>query len=91
MSWSPPLKGLQNGNIQHYILYIYGTNGSSRKDVNDLYVLIEQLHPHYTYEVTVAAVTIIAGPFSEASEFSMPQAGLSLSHYIFNRLSYFHV
>ena len=76
MSWSPPLKGLQNGNIQYYIVSVDGEIGSTTREVNDAYALIEQLHPHYTYNVMVAAVTIASGPFSDAAQFSMPQDGL---------------
>ena len=45
------------------------------KEVDDMFVIFEQLHPHYTYGVSVAAVTVAAGPLSNATTFTMPQDG----------------
>ena len=75
ISWARPLKHLQNGRIQYYTLSIGSGDHNIRKEVNSSYTTFENLHPHYTYVVSVAAVTVGTGPFSNATSFTMPQDG----------------
>lgn len=68
VSWSHLQKNLQNGVIIHYALQLL-EQVSGRvitTEGNVTHMVVSSLHPHYTYEVTVAAATIIGtGPFSE--------------------------
>jgi hypothetical protein len=73
ISWSPPIQHLQNGIIQEYILSIWIGDSTTTKHTNISYAIIEYLHPHYTYSVAVAAITVASGPFSIATKFTMPQ------------------
>ena len=78
VSWAPPLHDDQNGNVQYYILGIVEVE-SGREEVfnvfSALHFIVSDLHPHYTYRVSVAAVTIAAGPNTELQDVKMPQDG----------------
>ena len=78
VSWMPPLKKRQNGIIQYYVLLLVESNGYKRIVVNAsnmLYTIVNELHPYYTYKVSVAAFTIAVGPFSDHTEVTLPQDG----------------
>ena len=67
VTWSPLQEDLQNGIIVHYSLRL--TEVASGRVItterNATSVVVSSLHPHYAYEVTVAAATIVGnGPFS---------------------------
>ena len=49
---------------------------------NDTVFSVDGLHPYYRYNISVAAVTVGKGPFSEESYVQMPQTGLILWLYI---------
>ena len=69
------MEHLQNGVIKEYMLYIWIGDSSTTTLSNTSYAIIEHLHPHYTYNVAVAAVTVALGPLSYPSTFTMPQDG----------------
>lgn len=78
VSWMPPLKNQQNGIIQYYVLRLVEGNQYKRKEVNGSnmgYTIVNELHPFYTYKVSVAAFTIAMGPFSNYTEVTLPQDG----------------
>ena len=67
LSWLPPENTLQNGIIRHYIIIGLeietGTNFSYQSQSNNMFS-IGDLHPYYTYQFNVHAVTIEIGPSS---------------------------
>ena len=69
------MQHLQNGITQEYILSIWIGDSITTKHTNVSYAIIEYLHPHYTYNVALAAFTVASGPFSIATNFTMPQDG----------------
>ena len=70
--WNPPPIQDQNGRIRQYQITLIETDtgnqeqytaaGSQRRHE------IRSLHPYYTYECAIAAVTIGQGPFSASVE-----------------------
>jgi hypothetical protein len=68
LSWTDPLPVYQNGLIRQYLINI------TELDTGNVYSYsaitteynIWFLHPYYYYTCTVAAVTVAAGPFSDA-------------------------
>lgn len=77
ITWLPPVLAEQNGVIRSYILNISITEiGSSQVLMSDQpQLMLENLHPFYTYSFLIAAVTISPGPYSEILTIQMPQAG----------------
>lgn len=78
VTWTPPSHDHQNGNVQYYILRIVEAESGREEVLNifsTLHFIAGDLHPHYTYRVSVAAVTIAAGPSTEPQEVKMPQDG----------------
>ncbi len=80
MSWSPPLDEHHNGVIKSYNVYVASINTDEEfvRSVNSLQIVVPNLRPFYSYEFSVAAVTISEGPFSEPVVIKMPEAGVSL-------------
>ncbi len=77
MKWSPPSDEHHNGIISSYNVHVVGVNTGEEfmRSVNTLQSVFANLHPFYSYEFSVAAVTIAAGPFSEPVVMKMPEAG----------------
>ena len=84
VTWSPLQEDSQNGIVLHYSLELteIATGRIITAATNETSVVISSLHPHYEYEVTVAAATIIGtGSFSEGivvltySDGKMPPQG----------------
>ena len=77
VQWLPPLPEDRNGEIRSYsimltdktkgVLMPYSLGG------NETSTSFQDLHPAYTYSVTVAAVTIEEGPFSDALSVMMDE------------------
>lgn len=67
LSWVSPDQALLNGELTHFLLWIdeLDTNTSTRLLSTDEEVEVDFLHPFYMYRVRLAAVTILAGPFTE--------------------------
>ena len=57
----------RNGIVQHYIVNVteLNTGTTSSHVASRTNFTLFSLHPHYTYSVTVSAVTIAAGPPSD--------------------------
>ena len=75
----PPVHDKQNGIIQWYCILLVETESQKRREINGsntLSITVSQLHPYYTYEVSVAAVTISVGPLSDSMMITMPQDGM---------------
>ena len=77
ISWNPPPMNKVNGIIQYYFLNItvVETSHSLYFKTSDTSVSLNDVHPHYTYTVVVAAVTIAIGPFSTEQSITTPQDG----------------
>ena len=79
--------------IRSYIINIsVAETGSGFQQTSETTALyISNLHPFYTYNLTVAAVTIGQGPYGQVLTVQMPEDGMDSrnSHFISMILSYF--
>ncbi len=73
--WRPPEEQHQNGVIEHYIITIAQVMGNKTFLVDSNELVASSLHPSYSYWLSVAAVTVDTGPFSEAVPFTLPEDG----------------
>ena len=78
LNWIPPDVDLQNGQIRHYLITVYerdtGGNFTLQTLANTQFT-VGDLHPYYTYEFTVQAVTVAPGPVSTLVSILTPQDG----------------
>ena len=77
LSWDPPHPDDQNGIIQQYIISINEiiTNNAFTVTSTTTSVLIENLHPFYSYTISLAAETTEVGPFSPMISVDLPEDG----------------
>ena len=77
INWSEPLPEEQNGIIQSYLVNITvaETGQHIQLTTNNTTITAENLHPYYNYHISVAAVTIAAGPYTELHSLLTPQDG----------------
>ena len=80
LAWEPPLAEEQNGVIQEYLINISvaETGDEFQYRSPNTTLIVEDLHPHYTYSLVISAVTISPGPYSEMYTVQMPEDGRSL-------------
>ena len=80
LAWEPPLAEEQNGVIQEYLINISvaETGDGFQFQSTNTTLIVEDLHPHYTYSLVISAVTIGPGPYSEVYTVQMPEDGRSL-------------
>ena len=66
LSWLPPPAELQNGIIQEYKVDVIEMDTNMRIYFKSLStkMTLEHLHPYYTYQISVAAVTVTVGPYA---------------------------
>ena len=78
LQWEPPAVADQNGVIRNYCINIsVAETGSVFQLTSETTALnISGLHPYYTYNLTVAAVTIGPGPFGAVLTIQLPENGL---------------
>lgn len=76
IEWSAPPFTEQNGLISHYIitLYAHETGESVTYNVTLQSLHLNNLHPFYTYDYRVAAITIGPGP-NALTSFQMNEDG----------------
>ena len=93
LQWEPPPSADQNGVIRSYIINIsVAETGSCFQRTSETTALyISNLHPFYTYTLTVAAVTIGPGPYGLMLTVQMPEDGMdsSNSHFTFCISNYY--
>ncbi len=79
--WSPPTFEEVNGIIQHYVLSIteLETGEVHTRMTSSLVLVINDLHPYYTYECKVAAATVGLGPYSNAVTIQLNEEGKKLT------------
>ena len=78
VTWTPPLQELQNGIIKYYVLMVIEVESDGRREINGsnaVHAVVNDLHPYYSYKLSVAAFTIATGPFSNETVIVMPQDG----------------
>lgn len=77
LSWEPPPEDQQNGIIQEYRISITATENGDHLLLTskNTTVLATDLHPYYTYNCIIAAVTVGLGPYSEILTVHMPEDG----------------
>ncbi len=71
ITWEPPPRDLINGVLRYYHVTVYNIiNLSVYNELIDadsrLDVIVNELHPYYSYNCTVAAVTVAEGPLTSA-------------------------
>ena len=78
--WSPPDSSGHNGIIRFYTVFIVEeeTTNNFTLTSTTTRLIATDLHPFYTYIVTVAAVTVLPGPFSQPLQFQTLQDGMIL-------------
>ena len=85
IEWLPPRNEDTNGVIRAYIISIteIDTGNNWQQTVeNDTDEFIGSLHPFYSYSFSVAAETIMLGPFTSPTIIEMPEDGKYSSCYI---------
>lgn len=80
LTWSQPEPELINGIIRHYLIYLSHVTSppavsSHRTSSSVTTHTISGLHPYTHYSISVAAVTISAGPSSDNVEFLTEEDG----------------
>ena len=81
LSWVAPNPEEHNGLIRHYLVDVHPVNSSSismssqRTASNSTSYTVTGLHPLTFYEISVAAVTVAAGPNSEPIEVQTTRSG----------------
>ena len=81
LSWDPPVQELRNGIIQQYSVIIVEqeTGRVISLSTRDTRLNVTSLHPYYTYNCTIAAVTFAGtGPFSSPVVIQLPETGMCL-------------
>ena len=74
-TWEPPPVPEQNGAIREYRINLTEINTGTVFNFNfqELFQLFTELHPYYTYEIVVAAVTVAVGPYSIPVQIITPE------------------
>ena len=78
LSWSPPSNNHLNGVIRSYSINVTELpTGDFREftapaNDHELMLIVQQLHPFYTYECTVAAFTVGLGPAAHVNVITDP-------------------
>ena len=72
VNWLPPLPEIQNGIIRQYTVNVKVIQTQTTHTAVP-YITIDELHPYYNHEITVAAVTIEQGPVSDIITITTPE------------------
>ena len=81
LTWDPPSPDLQNGIVRLYLINLteIETGMQTQYTINQTQITIENLHPFYEYNLTVAAVTVSEGPHSSVVSITTDQHGMRTS------------
>ena len=82
LSWIPPRKLFANGVIRHYIIQINETNTGKNYSVqtsSQPVRIFGDLHPYYTYRLSIQAMTVATGPWSSPITVTTLQDGKPIS------------
>ena len=68
LNWQLPPEENLNGVVRFYYVFVteLESGSSYRENSNTTNYLVENLHPFYTYTLSVAAVTVAVGPTSDS-------------------------
>ena len=79
LTWQPPENRSRNGIIQGYHINITELNTYTTfiyvLEATELSLVVDNLHPYYSYSCVIAAETIELGPFSVAVIIELPEDG----------------
>ena len=78
LTWQPPVDEHGNGIITGYVINITETETETQFQLvtEQTSIIVDSLHPFYTYSCIVAAKTVIGiGPFTVEVDVEMPEAG----------------
>lgn len=77
IDWDAPPLEEQNGIIRQYIVNVMVSETAEKLQFNvtssNTSLVLNHLHPYYNYSITVAAVTVSDGPFSQISNIQTPE------------------
>ena len=67
LRWQPPPSDSHNGVIRSYLVEVVEreTGNTVSRETTDLELTVAALHPYYNYELSVSAVTVSPGPYSD--------------------------
>ena len=84
INWSQPLPEEQNGIVQSYTVNITvaETGQHIQLTTNHTTITAEGLHPYYNYHISVAAVTIAIGPYTEIYSLQTPHDGKQMKAFL---------
>jgi len=91
LSWRAPLFEDRNGVIRNYIVNVteLETLNEFSQATTHLEIVLSTLHPHYTYECAVFAVTIGPGPGGAANVTTLEEGTLQYGRAEHKLTSYF--
>ena len=77
LRWKSPPSSDHNGVIRYYVINLTELDSASQfQQTSDTSpMVVSSLHPFYTYEVEIAAVTVAVGPYSPPVSFQLPEDG----------------
>lgn len=83
LSWSPPPQNLLNGILRHYVVLVQEIDSGRNTSLMsiDPQIILNNLHPFYSYNFAVCAVTTDTGPCAQFETVQLPQDG-KLFHYL---------
>lgn len=78
ITWTSPEEDELNGQLTHYVVEILELDTGASTHITSILpeVVLNSLHPFYTYRIHVAAVTVSPGPHSEALEITTLEDGM---------------
>ena len=82
MSWTAPLIEDRNGVIREYRVNLDEVDSSERLtySTTNTFITVQSLHPFYTYRCGVSAFTVDTGPFTNFTEVTLPEDGITFFH-----------
>lgn len=87
LSWYPPPVDSQNGIITGYMLNVIEleTKEKATLKTSIMKATVENLHPFYTYNISVTAVTVDIGPYSRPIRVKTLEDGESLHLFLLQK------
>lgn len=78
LSWSPPPQDQLNGVLRHYVVIVEELDSGRNLTLTSInsQIVLADLHPFYTYRVSVCSVTLGVGPCAYFQPVQLPQEGM---------------
>ena len=66
LEWIAPEQEELNGELSHYIIHLLEQDSNTVRDLfsTTSEMVLDFLHPFYTYSISVSAVTVLPGPYT---------------------------